>query len=228
MFKTETHMHVSEVSPCAKLSAKEMVELYHKAGYKTLFISDHIYKELFGLFGNILWREKIEWFLNGYRKAKATAEQYDMNVILSAEINYGSNDYLLYGIDEDFLKECPTLLNMGIEKLYNYAKERGAVIVQAHPLRDGHCSPTPEFVDGFEVINSNPRHENFSEKVLEIAQLHNKAITAGSDAHRTDDAALSGVITKTEIRTADDYIKALLSGELELITGDNNYDISVK
>ena len=35
MFKTETHLHTSEISPCGKISAKEMVKRYHEAGYKT-------------------------------------------------------------------------------------------------------------------------------------------------------------------------------------------------
>ncbi len=40
MFKTETHLHVSEVSPCGKVKAIDMVKLYHKAGCKTLFVSE--------------------------------------------------------------------------------------------------------------------------------------------------------------------------------------------
>ena len=42
-------------------------------------------------------------------------------------------------------------------------------------------------------------------------------MTAGSDSHRTEDVAITGVITKTEIKTAADYVKALLQGELEII-----------
>jgi len=37
MYKTEAHLHVSEVSPCSKLKATEMISLYHDAGYKTVF-----------------------------------------------------------------------------------------------------------------------------------------------------------------------------------------------
>ena len=45
-------------------------------------------------------------------------------------------------------------------------------------------------------------------------------MTAGSDTHRLEDIALSGVITEKEIRTADDYVHALLRGERKIIKGD--------
>ena len=44
MFKTETHLHVSEVSRCARLTAAEMVEQYRAKGYTTLIVTDHFSK----------------------------------------------------------------------------------------------------------------------------------------------------------------------------------------
>lgn len=222
MFKTETHLHTSEVSRCSQISAEEMVKLYYKARYKTLIISDHFQSRYFEALGEISWAKKVEAFLNGYNKAKLAAKKLSMNIILSAEITFNGscNDYLLYGIDETFLKECPDVFDMSIKTFYPYAKQRGVTVIQAHPYRDNLCTPTPEFVDGFEVHNSNPRHENFTSKVIEIAQQHKKPMTSGSDAHRIEDVALSGVVTEKEIRTADDYIKMLYNGELKMIMGD--------
>ena len=220
MFKTETHMHVSEVSPCSKLSAAEMVKIYHEAGYKTLFVADHFQKErYFDTLGDISWAEKIDCFLKGYKNAKKAAEKFSMNVILSAEISFGwsCNHYLVYGIDEEFLKNCPDIFDMGIEKFYPYAKERGVTVIQAHPYRDMGSFPTPEFVDGFEVYNSNPRHDNYTEKAIETAQKYNKPMTAGSDSHRTEDTALTGVETEEEIRTAENYINAVMNGKIKII-----------
>ncbi len=45
-------------------------------------------------------------------------------------------------------------------------------------------------------------------------------MTAGSDAHRVEDVALTGVVTEKEICTAQEYVDALLSGELTIIRGD--------
>ena len=56
---------------------------------------------------------------------------------------------------------------------------------------------------------------------MELALAHNKPMTAGSDAHRIDDAALTGVLTEKEICSIDDYLKALFGGELKIIKGDS-------
>jgi len=222
MFKTETHLHLSEVSVCSMLSAEETVLRYHKEGYKTLFITDHFQKSYFDRLGDISWEDKIESFLTGYALAKKAGEKLGMNIILSAEIafNGSCNHYLVYGIDEAFLKSRPDLLDMTIEDFYPYAKEQGVTVVQAHPFRDKVCTPTPEFVDALEVYNSNPRHENNTDIVTEIALNFGSPMTSGSDSHRIEDLALSGVITEKEIRTAADYVEQLMGGKLKMIKKD--------
>lgn len=219
MFKTETHLHVSEVSLCSKIAAADMVKLYHDAGYKTLIISDHFHKGYFNTLVDLSWNGKVDRFLFGYQSAKEAGEKLGMNILLSAEITFNNqrNDYLVYGIDEALLKTYPELFAMSVEDFYSFAKKHGLTVVQAHPYRDNYCYPTPEYVDGIEVYNSNPRHEDFEKKATQMAKDYNKAITAGSDAHRLEDVTLSGVMTQTEIRTIDDYVEALLSGNLTII-----------
>ena len=219
MYKTETHMHVSDVSRCSRLTAAEMVERYHRAGYTTLMIADHLKKSHFERWGDMPWEQQVDWFLSGYENAKAAAQPLGMHVIFSAELELADsrNHYLLYGIDGEFLKNCPDILNWDMATFYPYAKERGVTIVQAHPYRDGVCFPTPEYVDGFEVHNSNPRHENFTDKAIETARQYGKPMTAGSDAHREEDVALTGVMTEQPIVTAEDYVTALSGGKLHII-----------
>ena len=45
-------------------------------------------------------------------------------------------------------------------------------------------------------------------------------ISAGSDAHRVEDVAQSGILTKKEIKTAKDLINAIKSREIQLIGRD--------
>ena len=40
----DTHVHTSQVSPCGKVPAEEMIELYKEAGYGGVIITDHYYK----------------------------------------------------------------------------------------------------------------------------------------------------------------------------------------
>ncbi len=222
MFKTETHLHTAETSPCGKVSAAEMVKQYYDAGYKTLFISDHFYTKYFENLGDISLEEKVQQFLSGYEVAKAAGEKLGMNILLSAELrlNGSNNDYLLYGVDKTFLTNASKVLDMSIENFYVYAKEHGVTVIQAHPLRDGRCTPTPEFVDGLEAHNGNPRHENYTDKVMDLAKTYNKLVTGGSDAHRPQDVGTSGIMSEKEIRTAKDYIDVLLEGSFTIIKGE--------
>lgn len=221
MYKTETHLHVSEISACSRLNAKEMVKLYHQEGYKTLFVSDHLCQKFIDSLGDISWEDKITIFLYGYYKAKEAAKEYDMNVLMAAEIAFvdSHNHYLAYGITKEFLIECVDVCKMNIEEFSKIAKEKNIFLVQAHPFRDRKCYPTLEYVEGMEVYNSNPRHENFSCKALAIAEKHNLYVTSGSDSHRIEDIGKAGILSEEEIKTSEDYIKIIKNSEAIMIKG---------
>ena len=199
-----------------------MIKKYYDAGYQTVFVTDHFYDKYFQNLGELDWEEKVEHFLLGYRAAKEVGEALGMHVLLAAELRLecSDNDYLLYGVDEEFFRGFDNAFDMSLENFYLYAKEHGVTVIQAHPLRDHKCTPTPEFVDGFEVHNGNPRHENFTDKVVELAREHQKLMTGGSDAHRPQDVGTSGIMTEMEIRTADDYVDALTRGVYTIINGE--------
>ncbi len=222
MYKTETHMHVSEISHCGKLTAAEMVEIYHKAGYTTLIITDHFMKRYFENMQDKTPEERAEWFMGGYSAAAEAGKTYGMHILFGAEIHLSSsqNHYLVYGIDTAFLSRAD-LLDLTPQELYAYAKEKGVTMVQAHPYRDGNNAPTPDCVDALEVINHNPRHENYDEKVIEVARRYGLPMTSGSDAHRPEDVANSGVMTEKKITCIEDYVSALLERRLLLLGGEN-------
>ncbi|MBE6561920.1 MAG: histidinol phosphatase [Ruminococcaceae bacterium] len=219
MYKTETHLHTAESSSCGKLCAEEIITRCHGAGYTTVFVSDHFTRKSLARFGDLPWEAAVDRYLRGFRAAEETGRQLGMHVLLSAEIRFdGSiNDYLLYGIDEAFLLACRDTFSMDIHKFLPFAHEHGVTVIQAHPLRDGKCTPMPEDVDGFEVYNTNPRHDNHSADALALAKQHHLLITSGSDAHRVEDIAGGGILTDTPITTAAEYIAALRSGQYRCI-----------
>ncbi len=219
MYKIETHLHVSETSGCALLSAEEMIKRYAEAGYDTVIVTDHYVKNYFLKLGDIPWLEKAEKYLLGYRAAKKAGEKYGVCVLLGMELSFVHcrNDYLVYGITEDFIRNNPELYESSYEKFYPIAKENGFLVIQAHPFRDNVCNPTLEFVDGLEICNSNPRHEDYNEKSEALVKENNLLFTAGSDAHRADDATLSGVISEAPVRTIDEFIALIKSKKAEII-----------
>ena len=220
MFKTETHLHTAEVSPCGKLTAEEMIKLYHEKGYSTVCITDHVKQEYFDKMENTPWKKKVDAVLYGYYKAKKVSKKYGVKVIMSAELlleKNKPNHYLVYGITKKFLYKHPNFCKIGIEEFYKIAKENGILVIQAHPFRDDKNYPTSNFVHGFEIFNSNPRHEDYNEKAKNTAIDNGLYMVAGSDAHRLEDVAKSGIITEKRIRNSKDLIKVIKSGKFEII-----------
>ena len=221
MFKTETHIHTSEVSSCSWKKAREMARLYKEAGYSTIFISDHFQSNSIDVLGDLKWNEKTAVFLSGYYKAKTEGDKIGLNVLPAAEFCFADskNHFLAYGITKEFLDANPDIHKLTAAEFSRIAHEAGLFIVHAHPFRDGKDGAMPELVDAIEVYNSNPRHEDHSELSEALAREHNLPVSSGSDAHRDEDVALAGIMTEFEIKTVEDFIRAVKSGELEIIKG---------
>lgn len=95
-YKTELHAHTSEVSRCAHICGEELVEIYEKAGYSTVVITDHMSKRTFPVVKKRKWNEYVDDYLIGYNAAKKAA-QGRLNIILGMEISFyeNDNDYLV-------------------------------------------------------------------------------------------------------------------------------------
>ena len=218
MFKTETHSHTSPASSCSHLTPREMVELYHEAGYTTLFISDHLSNYQFNKYDEQLtFAQKIDLFYQGYLDAKPIGEQYGMHILFSPELGIDGNHFILYNATIEFLKEQEDLFTLSIGEFRRRAEPQGITIIQAHPYRNGKYTPKPEYVDGVEVFNGNPRAENFNEKALELAKQYHLPMTVGSDAHRLEDIGGTAVLTEQPITSADEYLALLKAGKLTLM-----------
>lgn len=225
MYKTEAHVHTAEVSRCGQVGAEEIVRIYAEAGFHTVFITDHINIPTLARLGDgLTWCERMDRFMAGYLAAKAAGERLGVTVLFGVEINFAKpegcpNDYLVYGLDIDFLKGMPDLNLGSLEEFYRVAKAHGALVIQAHPYRGGACYPTPGFIDGVEVYNAHPRHTNFNERALMLAGENPRLLrTVGSDFHMACDAARAYIITDYPIETVEDYIRAVREGSARFVT----------
>ena len=210
IYKTETHMHVSEASPCSHVCAKDMVKLYHDAGYTTLFVTDHLTENVLKKLGATSFDEGIDLFLKGYEAALEEGTRLGVRVLLAAELSLKDNvhnHYLLYGVDKKFLSARADIFSMTPSAFYDYAKQNGVTVIQAHPYRDGQSVPMPHTVDAFEAYNTSPRHDNFTDQTLALAKAHGFPVTCGSDAHRLEDIGLGGVVTEHSIKYIPPYIR---------------------
>lgn len=221
-YKYELHCHTKEVSRCGAVPAAEIVKMYKKNGYDGIVITDHYSPMTFDL--NTVCRPQaaIEFYTSGYREALRAADE-DFTVLLGMELRYyaTANDFLVYGVTEDFLKTNGNLMKMYPRKFYSLAKKNGMIVVQAHPFREFMIRINPKYLDGTEAFNGKSTKEQ-NQQSAEWAIKHNKTIlTSGSDFHRPKNFAKGGIITQTPIKTNEDLIRILTSGEYERI---ENYD----
>lgn len=106
---------------------------------------------------------------------------------------------------------------MGIAAFAPLAREAGALLVQAHPYRK-KCTPAFAcYLDGVEVCNLNPRHENNNPRAEEYAALHGLLRTGGSDCHRSEDIGQGGILARTLPEDAAALVRLLRSGEYTVI-----------
>lgn len=224
MYKYDVHVHTSEVSPCAKVNALEVVKLYKKAGYAGIVITDHYFKGFFESINSYNWKDKMDQYLEGYRKAFNEGRRIGLNVILGMEITFtdSPNDFLVYGINEEFLKENPELYNLNLREFRGLIEGKGMLIYQAHPFRTGITVQDPGLLDGIEVYNGNPRHDSRNPIAYLFAYENGLKMVSGSDFHQIQDLAKGGIILKDNIVTLEDFVEVLRNGEgVELIMNDN-------
>lgn len=213
VYKTETHLHTSPVSSCARIAAREMIRLFHQAGYTTVFVSNHLYSGFVARQGEgAPWQQVIDAYLHDYDEARDEGSKLGMHVLLACELSIGIEHFLLYGIDRDWLLASEAMMDMDPAEFYAYAKASGITVVQAHPLRDRVNIPYPDCCDAIEAVNTNVAHENYDDETIALAKRHHKPMTGGSDAHKLEDIGTTAFLTDVPVTSAEQYISLVLSG----------------
>ena len=163
---------------------------------------------------NASWDEKIDHFLTGYKILKEESGDR-FNVLLGVEINFYDtpNDYLVYGVTEEFLRSNGDLMAKDLEELSEITHKYGLLLVQAHPFRRDMEVADWKLLDGYEIFNGNPRHYSSNEIAEEWAKFHNKnLVLSGSDFHEIEDAGIGGVYFNKEIKTNEELLEELKAG----------------
>ena len=217
-YKYEIHSHTKNTSRCGQLDGEELVRLYKDAGYSGIVITDHYSPMTFKPAEFFNKSKALEHYLQGYRKAKQFEDE-SFSVLLGMELRFYAtvNDYLVYGITEEMLYQLPFLLPLYIKRASKLLRQKGCLFLQAHPFRQLITRANPKYLDGVEVFNGKATKEanELSEKWAN--EINAKIKTSGSDCHRKTGVGLGGIITTEPIKTNDDLVRILKSGDYKLI-----------
>ncbi len=223
--KLELHLHTSENDLAAHVSAADAVNMYHGAGYDGIVVTDHYFSLFFDTwFATALagktHAQRIACWLRGYRAAKEAGERCGMRVFLGAEVRFvgqSNNDYLLYGVEESFFLGAPPLHLLSGPAELKALLPPDAVLVQAHPFRDGMTVCPPDCLDGIEIYNGGT--EPFRNRMAALYAEHYKIPirTSGSDFHAASHLARGGICFDGEIDSERALSLLLRSGKYRRI-----------
>ena len=218
MFKVDPHVHTAETSKCGHVPAAEFVQLYKALGYDGVVITDHLHDVyLSTLDCRDDWQQVVTRYVAGYNAAKRAGDEIGLSVLFGVELRFPENDsdYLLYGLDEAFLRAHPYLNRTDHATFFReYGDE--LLIIHAHPYR--HCDEVfYDAVHGLEIANGNPRHESRNELALALAEEHpNLYRLCGSDAHQLGDEGRAAVLFEQPVHDSYEFKAAVESGKFRL------------
>jgi len=223
-FKTELHCHSAPVSACAKAFPEEIVQAYLEHGYNTIVLTNHFSRFTFknkrmGDLSALPWQEKVDYYMKGYRELKEAAGD-KINIIFGCELrsNLDENDYLIYGLDEDFLRRNEDLYDVPTPEVSARVRESGFLFLQAHPFRDFMQMVNPRYLDGIEVFTGTPSQDSRNDIARIWGERFGLIGTSGSDFHKIVEGAFAGgILTDEPITSNEQLLEILRSGNFEMI-----------
>ncbi len=220
LYLYETHLHTAEASACAILTGAQQAQLYKKAGYAGIIVTDHFFNGNTAIPDGLPWEERVNLFYKGYENAKKEGEKIGLSVFFGWEANYDGTEFLIYGLDHEWMKKHPEMLEWSIEDQYRYIHEAGGFVVHAHPFRIRpyikEVRLFPDLVDAVEVYNVGNKNLEFDKKASEYAKKHKLPVTAGTDAHGFEQER-SGMAFYKPLKDIKDFIENVKSGNCRLI-----------
>ncbi len=199
-----------EASRCGKVPGEEMALFCKKQGYDGIFITDHFFNGSSAIDKDLKWEEKVALFCSGYESAKAAGDKIGLDVFFGLEFNVAFTEFLVYGIDKEWLLAHPDADKMSLQELSSLVRGEGGFIVHAHPFRQRpyiKCIRLlPDYVDAVEAVNAaHPEGSPFNDRAKWYASEFGLPVSGGSDNHINNPIFLGGIYTEEKIKSWQDY-----------------------
>lgn len=230
----ETHLHTSQASACARCTGAEMARACKKAGYTGIIVTDHNWGGNTAVDRMLPWKTWVTEFVRGYEDAAKMGKRIGLDVFFGYEAGYCGTEFLIYGLDKEFMFEHPELKTATVQEQFELVHEAGGMVVHAHPFREEDYIPQirlyPKYVDGVEGINAtHSNHKStahndsaYDVRAIAYAGEHALFMTAGSDIHSTVLLG-GGMAFRRRIKSIQDFIAALRGGEDYVLTNGDRW-----
>jgi len=218
----ETHLHTVFSSACANSKGSEYIRLYKELGYSGIVVTDHFYHGNTAIPRGLPWKEWVKQFCKGYEEARDEGERQDFDVFFGWEETFdGCDDYLVYGLDREWLFEHPEVRNWTRGQQYSTVTAAGGCVIQGHPFRQHSYIPrvvlSTGCVDAVEAANATNSEQSYDALAMRYAQRLRLPYTAGSDTHDARQVTVDGVFgvyVKKRLTTIHDFTNEIRTNNL--------------
>ncbi len=214
MFRYETHMHTCQGSACGSSTGAEHARFYKERGYQGIFITDHFFGGNTAAPRSGKWKDRVDWYCSGFEDAWNEGQKLGLDVFFGIEQNFNGDEYLIYGLDKQFLLDHPEMEHWSRREQYEQVHAAGGCVIQAHPFRmRGYLSAIricDRYVDGIEAANAGnpPAQDAYAARYAKARGLYT---IAGSDNHCSrEGSVLYGVGLDRPIDSAADWVRHIL------------------
>lgn len=215
----ETHLHTVQASACGRSKGSDYISFYKEKGYTGIIVTDHFLNGNTCVPSNLPWEKRINLFCQGYEDAKKEGDKQGLQVFFAWECRFGPDEFLVYGLDKEWLLAHPEVLEWNHITHYQEIKKAGGLVVQAHPFRERDYLDKIELhpfqCDAWEVANAgNPAYQD--RLAYRYAKSHNIPMTAGSDIHKIGETVTStiyGLAFDEPLTSIQDYVTRIKTGK---------------
>ena len=226
----ETHLHTAEVSKCAASRGADYIAGYIEKGYTGIIVTDHFFNANSAISRRLPWDEWVNRFYRGYEEAKEEGDRQGLDVFFGWEEAFeGGDEYLVYGLDKEWLLAHPECRNWTRGEQYRAVREAGGCVIQAHPFRQrAYISKivlSTGCVDAVEAVNGGHDDVSFDALANRYAQKIGKPVTAGTDVHDVSDVyygLIFGVYSEKKLNSIEDFVNMVLNKEIAGLKTDES------
>jgi len=216
----ETHLHTKESSSCGVSRGREYIQRYKDLGYTGIIITDHFFNGNTRADRNLPWKKWVQEYCRGYELAREEGLRRSFDVFFGWEETLDGNDYLIYGLDKEWLLAHPEAAHWTLKEQFDEVTRYGGCVVLAHPFRFVQSMNRIShngYVSAVEAANSG--NSQISDALAWVyAKKLKVTVTAGSDIHYAEDiqrGTVFGIYLDKKMETIADYVNAVLNNTIE-------------
>ena len=181
-------------------------------------MTNHFIDGNIGIDKSLPYEEKINFYCSDYEEALSIGREIGIDVFFGFECSYKGTDFLVYGLDKDWLLSHPEIHDMKKSEMLPMMMDHGALVIQAHPFREAiyidHIRLFPRAVHGVEVYNAC-RNDFENEMAAQYAKNYGLLPFAGSDNHRGgEQTRFGGMQAETKILDEADFVRRVKDGTM--------------